>query len=97
MHAGTGHRDLPGVTAEEPVDADADLAVWMTSLPVTAVMTSLNDAIFSPPATIGPLMSALSLPLNTSVIMDQVIVTDGVCDAAVVIEAVGPPGTSRPG
>jgi hypothetical protein len=65
------------------------LAVWMTRLPVTETASPLNDVILSPPATIEPLMSALNLPVNTSLIKDQVMVTDGGCDVAEVIVDAG--------
>jgi len=102
MHARTGHRDLPAETAEEAGDAHADryvspLAVWMTRLPVTETARPWNDMIFSWPATIEPMMSALNLPVNTSLIKDQVMITDGGCDVAeVIVDAAGSPGTLTP-
>src|SRR5580704_4355254 len=89
----------PGPDTEicAPTRYVSPLAVWMTRLPVTETARPWNDMIFSWPATIEPMMSALNLPVNTSLIKDQVMITDGGCDVAeVIVDAAGSPGTLTP-
>ena len=73
------------------------LAAWTTTVPVTEAMVPRDALTVRVPDTTGPLMSALIPPLNTSLISDQVMVTDGACDDAVaIVDAVAAPATSAP-